>query len=370
MKCAALSIAASLLLVACGSKEPSSPADAGGEQPEPVIDAGVLVPFDVHAFNNVRITSISSEPNFQKAETEIDWGDAPKAKVELTVDLTSTCYPFEKWQANPPPSGQNWPADCDAFDRNFEFILDPPQGPNDPPGIELVRSITPFGGPEHLVVDLTDIANGRPGKHRLRTTITTWSDSAGKVSGSAGGWNVTADIHVEPGTAPRNVLAVVPLFNGSQATTGDSSLITFELPAGTVATQFEYRATGHGGGTADADCIGPAEEFCRRVHTLKFDGVAQAPFTPWRDDCQTLCTQATYTWPGGGTMTYCLQNPCGAISSVKAPRANWCPGSMTPPFSYLEAWRTPGPHTLQWNISKVASGGSWRLSAHVIAYGL
>ena len=40
------------------------------------------------------------------------------AQATLIVDLASTCFPFESAAA--PPAGQNWPADCDAFDRNFD----------------------------------------------------------------------------------------------------------------------------------------------------------------------------------------------------------------------------------------------------------
>ena len=67
-----------------------------------------------------------TNPNFQKALAQIDWGDAPKAKATLHVELTSTCHPFTGWETNPPPTGENWPADCDAFNWNFEFVLDDP----------------------------------------------------------------------------------------------------------------------------------------------------------------------------------------------------------------------------------------------------
>ncbi|MBX5484020.1 MAG: hypothetical protein IRZ16_19520 [Myxococcaceae bacterium] len=348
-----------------GSPDADTPATDAGT------DAGTPAPFTLTAFDNARITSKSGEPNFQKVETEIDWGTAPKEKVTLVVDLASTCYPFESWQQNPPPQGENWPADCDAFDRNFEFILDPRKEAGDPPGVELVRAITPFGGPEHFEIDLTDVANGLPGKHRLISTITTWSDASGQVTGSNGGWNVTARIDVVPGKAPRRVLAVIPLFNGSVTTPGQGPAIDFALPEGTLVSRLEYRVTGHGGGTGDSSCIGPAEEFCRREHVLSADGVELTRFTPWRNDCKNLCTLTHYSPPSGGAgFDYCLENPCGAIASVRAPRANWCPGSVTPAYAEEPAaWSTPGPHQFQWSIEQIADGGSWRLSAVVFAYG-
>jgi hypothetical protein len=65
-----------------------------------------------------------------------------------------------------------------------------------------------------------------------------------------------------------------------------------------------------------------------------------------------------------------LENPCGAIQSVQASRANWCPGSLTPPFQWeSQAPASPGEHTFSWAIGTVAEGGVWRLSAHYLAFG-
>jgi hypothetical protein len=90
---------------------------------------------------------------------------------------------------------------------------------------------------------------------------------------------------------------------------------------------------------------------------------------PWRDDCDTLCTLAHQDNANGG-FDYCKENPCGAIASVKAPRANWCPGSETPPFSWdLPGLRSEGKHGFRWQIDGEAQGGSWRLSAVYFAFG-
>ncbi|MFY0536724.1 hypothetical protein [Nannocystis pusilla] len=82
------------------------------------------------------------------------------------------------------------------------FISDPGGDPGDPPGFELLRSITPFGGPAHLEADITDFANAHPGEHVLRSYINSWADGAGQVSGSAGGWHLSVRIDGEPGPAP------------------------------------------------------------------------------------------------------------------------------------------------------------------------
>src|SRR6185312_11112620 len=131
-----------------------------------------------------------------------------------------------------------------------------------------------------------------------------------------------------------NVLAVVPLFYDSiQPTDGGpvTETVTFDVPAGTSQGAVALRLTGHGGGTDDAFCLGPNEEFCERAITVAIDGQSVDTLDPWRTDCGSLCTTAHYG-PADGGFDYCAENPCGDPNSVAAPRANWCPGSETPPF--------------------------------------
>lgn len=326
-------------------------------------------PFTVTAFDEVRISSKSEDANFQQADIAIDLGEGPFASVRLVADLGTTCFPFETWQTNPPPQGENFPADCDAFDRNFEWSLDNPADDDEPPGLELVRAITPFGGPLHIDHDMTDVANGLGGGvHQLRVHITTWSDGAGQVSGSDGGWSVSAHIEVTPGVAPRDVLAVVPLYYAAQTSLPGPGELEFEVPEGVTSGYIAYRVTGHGGGQGDFSCSGPAEEFCNRFHAISIDGSEHETLNPWRSDCNELCTLQHYG-PTDGGFDYCLENPTGSVASVKAPRANWCPGSETPPF-LIEASElsVPGAHTLEWDINKLADGGSWKISATYVGY--
>ena len=358
-------------LAGCSSDEAAKggaggSAGAAGASGAAGSDAGVVQPYAVPVFDSVRINSDANKPNFQKADTTFDFGSGPFAKVTLVVDLDTTCFPFEKWQTNPPPDGHNWPADCDAFDRNFELILDSPDA-GGPPGIELVRAITPFGGPLHLEIDVTDVANALPGTHGLRVVIPTWPDASGQITGADGGWNVTARFDVVPGPAPREVLAVLPLFDGNQTSADPMPSIPVQVPAGTKSTRLEYRATGHGG-VAFGCGTAPAEEFCLRTHSLFVDEALVADVAPWRDDCASLCTIA-HQGPAGGGFDYCAENPCGAIQSVQASRANWCPGSITPPLVWdFDALRSAGAHQFRWQISDLADGGSWRISALFFAF--
>jgi hypothetical protein len=342
-----------------GSASTSSGAGGTGGMP--------AAPYTIEALDAARITSDSSMPNYQKATADIELKDGPFASVTLHVTLASTCYPFDGWKSDPPPAGQNWPADCDAFDRNFETSLHDPAADPAAPGVELVRAITPFGGPMQIDEDITDYANGLQGKRRLEVVIPTYSDGAGQVSGSNGGWNVTVSLDVVPGTPPRDVLSVEPLYYASDTDPAGPGPLTFHVPEGTASGRIDYRATGHGGAQGDSACIGPAEEFCKREHHISVDGAEVQVVTPWRTDCKDHCTLMTYSG-FSQPFQYCAENPCGAIQSVKAPRANWCPGTETAPFQW-DMPTTAGAHTFAFAIPALAMGGNWEVSATYIAYG-
>lgn len=353
--------------------QPDAAADTGSTADAAATDAAVVpMPFEARIFDHERITSRGDDANFQNVRGAFDFGAGPFESVTLTIDLDTTCFPFERWRDDPPPQGQNWPPQCDAFDRNFEAIIDDPLAEGDPPAFEVMRAITPFGGPAKHVIDLTDFANARPGAHRLRVHITTYSDGAGQVSGSDGGWFITGDLAVKPGTPPRDVRAVIPLVNGYFGADHRPENLPFTVPEGVTDARVEYRVTGHGGGSPRAgvdDCIGPAEEFCRRLHTVYFDTRRVGPIIPWRTDCADLCTRATAPEFIGG-FEYCAENPTGAIRSVEAPRANWCPGALTPPQVFSpEAYGMPGEHTFAFDVLDVHPDGGWRVSALVYLYG-
>jgi hypothetical protein len=352
-----LALALGSVAVRCGGEEAPRSAPPG--------------PSTLTAFSDARVGSDPDGENFQRVEAPLVIPTGSYASATLRVALDTTCFPFAKWRDDPPPAGQNWPVSCDAFDRNFELALDLPTKASEPPGLELVRAITPFGGPLAFEVDVTDVINARQGERRLSAHIATWSDAEGQVSGSRGGWNLSAAIDLVPGDPPRPVLAALPLYYDSQ-TVPELPESRFTLPDGTQRAELAYRVTGHGGATSSSCGRNPAEEFCRRAHALYADGEVLADLEPWRDDCADLCTEREQPEIPGllRAFTYCAENPCGALASVRAPRANWCPGSVTPPFVLESArWNTPGEHQLRWNIADVAEGGSWRVSATIFAYG-
>jgi hypothetical protein len=359
-----VSLVSGLLLAAC-SNSPGVSAPDGGSPAD--ADDEPAAPYTQTLLSNAHIGSNASQPDYQKTTASVQLTGGPFARVMLVVDLVSPCFPWSNWKTDPPPPGQNWPASCDAFDRNFEMSLLDPAAPSGAPALELVRSITPFGGPEHIEQDVTDVFNAMTGPRTFEVWIPSYSDPKGQVSGSNGGWYVNAHLDVTPGTPPRHVLAVLPLYYGTVTAAQTIADIPFTIPPGTTSARLEYRVTGHGGANDPSSaCIGPADEFCQRVHHVFLDDTEIEKVSPWRTDCSKLCTMAS----GGPFGNYCAQNPCGDPQSVVASRANWCPGSETPPYVWTPtALSTPGSHSLRFAIDNIALGAHWRVSATVYAYG-
>lgn len=363
--------ATSLLLAACTSKPLVDSSDITGTAGESgtggAADASPSTV--VTLLDDAHISSDQSAEDFQRATAEVDFGKQAVKRASLSVQLRSPCFPFSSWGGLGVPDGQNWPEACDAFDRTISIRLDAPENADDSGvGLELVRAITPFGGPESIEADVTDVVNGLPGKHRFSVHVDTWSDADGLVSGAKGEWYASATLETWPGTPERKVLAVIPLVLGEQ-TDVTAEPVSFEVPPGTGQGRLEYRATGHGAVTQlDVSCNGPAEEFCRRDHELSIDGELLAQLQPWRDDCDTLCT-TTVNDGKYGPKSYCAENPCGDPNSVRAPRANWCPGSTTPPFVIEnDVLAMAGSHTLERGILKLAPGGKWAISLTYFAF--
>lgn len=381
-------LALSALLANCQSKplaelaEGSNPGSAGqaGEATSAggnsaLGDAGAAAggasdalgePIAVPILTRVHISSDEGAENFQRALANVDFGKVPVARATLRVTLESPCFPFEGWAEQGVPTGQRWPAACDAFDRTLSVTLDHAE-PADAsaPGFELLRAITPFGGPLQVVTDVTDVVNGLPGSHELGLKIDTWSDADGLVSGSRGEWIASAELLLWPGTAPRKVLAVLPLLLEGQ-TEPTPAPLSFDVPEGAGSARIEYRATGHGGAFAPG-CLGPAEEFCQRTHELRLDGELLEELQPWRD-CSDFCT-LTMNDSGQGPAQYCAENPCADPNSARAPRANWCPGSKTDAFVLQGAELVvAGKHELTRSVAELASGGVWTVSATYFAF--
>jgi hypothetical protein len=346
--------------------------DSGGSGPtgdagaKPSAGAAALdEPERLSVLAGVHISSHEDAEHFQRALGDVDFGQESVSRATLRVTLESPCFPFTGWAKLDVPAKHNWPAPCDAFDRTLSVTLDDDTTASDVPGLELLRAITPFGGPLQVEEDVTDVVNGLPGPHQLGLRINTWSDADGIVSGSNGEWIASVELMLWRGPAPRRVLAVVPLVLGDQAAV-EAAPVTFEVPDGAGSARITYRVTGHGG-VFSPGCSGPAEEFCQRTHELRLDGELLQELRPWKD-CSDNCTLTTND-SGYGPTQYCAQNPCAAPASARAPRANWCPGNLTPPFVIEAAeLQAAGEHELTRRIPELASGGLWTVSATYFAF--
>lgn len=350
-----------------GETTGTSATTTGETTSEPTTGAPVVEPFTISVLDRQWISGTGGWDT-QHKDVAVDLGGLQFSKVTLVIDLESSCYPFEKWAADPPPAGHNWPAKCDAFDRTMGFIFDPAGGAEDPPGFEALRSITPFGGPQHAEADITHWANMHPGVHSLRSYINSWPDGAGQVSGSEGGWTLSVRLEVVPGAPPRPVVAAIPLFQGEVGSDLGQTELKFTLPDDATKVSLEYRVSGHGGANDQiGDCIGPAEEFCRRMHHLFVDGAELLAYEPWRIDCGDFCTVMEHVWPDDSKFNYCAENPCGSIASVNASRAAWCPGDVVKPINgSIDVG--PGEHSVGFLVDELFPGGTWTTSVVVYAF--
>lgn len=311
----------------------------------------------------------------QYMDRSFDLGAGPFAEVTLRFQLESPCFPFDKWSQDPPPQGEEFPAKCDRFDRLMYFEIDPARDETEAPGTQVLRAITPYGGPLEKSVDITDFLNAHPGEHRLRSFVGTWVDDAGQVSGSDGGYFLSVEISSEPGAAPRHVLAEVSLWSGWVGVDTMLPELPFTLPEGSTRAQLVYLVTGHGGAMDPSSaCIGAADEFCKRTHHLYVDGAELTPqgfsgagFVPWRDDCSELCTPAQGNPMMGG---YCRENPNRAARSVTAPRANWCPGDAVAPIvaPLPAAALGAGAHSARFAIDDIYPEGRWQVALVLYVY--
>lgn len=342
-------------------------------KPEPTPEKVDNSPYTIQLFDNTTIHSVG-KVNVRSVKTKFKLRHKTFAQATFILDLKSPCYPLDNPNWSQVPAGHNWPAPCDAFDRNMDITLNP-GGKDGPPGFEFVRAITPFGGPLQVKANVTDLLNGvslkkLPGfEHVMRVGISTYSDGQGKVSGSKGSWIISARLELTPGAPPRNVIAAIPLFHHSyRHNDAKKEVAKFTIPEGVRSTILFYSVTGHGGGKADRSCIGHADEFCRRMHVLYADDKQIHQFIPWRSDCKNYCTEVPH--PRNSRITLCKENPCGNKNSVRAPRANWCPGTITPPhLERPQVYNTPGEHSFGYAIRSVAKGGSWKVTSHILVYG-
>jgi hypothetical protein len=224
---------------------------------------------------------------------------------------------------------------CDRYDRWGYIGVANGAGMNET-DTEIARFATPFGGTVDWTTDVTALSPLLTGHKRLMVQIDTW---VGPNRPPGAGWVVDAKLTFTPGTPDRVPIQVIPLWDVTKFDVGDPAqppaipARMVAIPAEADAVEIRSFITGHGQGNLQ-NC----GEFCPKMHTYTVGGM-NFQKRIWRDDCASFCTLATT--PAG--QQYCRESPTGQVASVRAPRANWCPGALVNVWSFdVTAAAKPG----------------------------
>ncbi|MDD5149206.1 MAG: PNGase F N-terminal domain-containing protein [Flavobacterium sp.] len=132
----------------------------------------------------------------------------------------------------------------------------------------------------------------------------------------------------------------------------DTLKVNFEIKEDIQNLQLLYTTTGHGGWDN-------GDEFVPRMNKIFVDGEEVFKIIPWRTDCAT----------------YRLSNPASGnfydgLSSSDLSRSNWCPGTLTPPYSIPLSKLQKGKHVIEVVIEQGPNEGSstnhWNISGVLV----
>jgi hypothetical protein len=286
------------------------PTDGNG----PAMPGGVIV---VQAF---RATQVYYDPmdNRRKVYAEVDLPTGQWKTVSLQLHLgcpTGGCDRFDRWGFMGVASGEGM----------AESIT------------EIARFATPFGGAVDWTTDVTGLSPILAAHRRLVVQIDTW---VGPTRPPGAGWLVDATLTFTPGIPERRPIQVIPLWPVGTLDVGDPAnpptipARMVQIPAEAESVELRSFVTGHGQGNFQ-NCA----EFCPKMHTYTVGGMTFGRLA-WRDDCASFCT---LTRPPGSTVQFCQESPTGVVGSVRASRANWCPGALVVPWSFdVSAAARPG----------------------------
>jgi hypothetical protein len=229
----------------------------------------------------------------QTAEVEADFPDASKTYSSIVLHFRLDC-----------PKGK-----CDWWDRPGTLqIISEEDGKEVP--IEILRFMTPYRVGGYWTLDLTHLRGILSGKVKFRVFIQTYVKD-GHPNGN--GWEVSANFSMNPGVAPAQPVAIIPLWGRHEVFYGDPAKsstrqLQVELPDVDYSEMLiSTIITGHGQGNLE-NCA----EFCQKVHTIKVDEMAHDKLI-WRADCHlNPINNQQGTW--------------------KYPRAGWCPGDIVTPW--------------------------------------
>lgn len=144
-----------------------------------------------------------------------------------------------------------------------------------------------------------------------------------------GGHYVSLDLQFYPPWEPSDSIPnkfILPLFNTlntmemagqnyGKMFTNDTLEMTFEIPNNVDNLQLVYTTTGHGG-------WGGGDEFNPKLNQIFIDDELIFKIVPWRTDCGTYRMSS----PASGNFS-------NGLSSSDLSRSNWCPATLTPPYT-------------------------------------
>ncbi len=233
-----------------------------------------------------------------------------------------------------------------------------------PASIELIRFITPFGGPAVYTADLTALAPMLHGDVRLRAFVDTYANPA---------WELTLTLDfTREGVGFRRPAFAAPLFF-MRGLTADQPAVRsrVRIPEGLDRPRLRILTTGHATDGRGGD------EFVTRRHVLRINGETVASWRPWSE--------------GGGELR--SLNPTSGrfvvgdreVWSSDLDRSGWNPGLIVEPKLIPLPELTPGEHEIELLVEDIrppdpvdpvdpADGenaepgyGYWRISAIVVA---
>jgi hypothetical protein len=220
-----------------------------------------------------------------------------------------------------------------------------------PDEIELMRFVTPFGGPATYTADLTAFAPLLSGETSLRVWISTWKQPA---------WKVTLTLlYTAEGVGYRRPRWATPIFN-SEVTALESRLVsTIDVPAGLARPRLHILSTGHA-----TDGTG-GDEFITRSHVLRIDGIEVARWRPWSENGGRLRG-------ANPTSGRSMKTDGRELWVSDLDRSGWNPGLLVEPMQIPLPELGAGKHTIELEILNIrpkdqAGYGYWRVSAIAVA---
>ncbi len=279
----------------------------------------------------------------------IDKGRVATKRFEK-IELSTTTVLLAACSVRPIPrdSTTMW----DKWDRAGSIRM----GRHGMPDLELIKFITPYGGPKTYVRDITHLKPYLEQGGTLKAFVDTWSSP---------GWEFTFEFWTRDSRGATDQVDsmpsdwVIPLIYEESITAEDQpDPVHVYIPEGTYRTELYYLVSGHCTDGRDAD------EFESKFNVVKVDGREVLRYKPWRNDCTRYRDINPYTrhWPDG-------------TWSSDYSRSGWCPGDMVEPLvTDLRMDLPPGRHLMEFAVEDVrprdenGHHGYWRVSAYLVGW--